>query len=151
MSTRNPRPVAKIQVRQSAVHGRGAFASVDLLAGETIGVFGGELIDDAEAERRARRRRSGHTWMFDVGDGRLIDGGRGGNETRFLNHSCEPNCAAETDGTAVTFVAITDIPAGAELLLDYHLTIGEDAGPAERALFNCQCGARTCRGTMLGQ
>ncbi len=89
--------------------------------------------------------------MFDLGDGQLLDGGRGGNSTRYINHSCEPNCAAETDGSVVTITAVRDVAAGEELFLDYQLTIDGPIGPEERTLYACCCGTRSCRGTMLAE
>lgn len=55
--------------------------------------------------RQARRsyERSiaadGHTFFFDLDDGRVIDGATGRNSARWLNHSCTPNCEADQQGS----------------------------------------------------
>ena len=41
-----------------------------------------------------RARHDGITYLFNLSDGTTIDGGDGGNATRFLNHACKPNCEA---------------------------------------------------------
>ena len=45
-------------------------------------------------------RRSPHVLLFTVDDGHVIDGGVDGNEARFINHSCDPNCESVTRGKA---------------------------------------------------
>lgn len=59
-----------------------------------------------------------------------------------LNHSCNPNGGVLGQ---ITFVAIRDIAAGAELTLDYAMI---DANPAEHMI--CSCGARECRKNITG-
>jgi len=51
----------------------------------------------------------GHTFFFDLGDGRVIDEGQGGNSARWVNHSCAPNCETEQKGSRVHFYALRDI------------------------------------------
>jgi SET domain-containing protein len=36
----------------------------------------------------------GVTYLFALSDGATIDGSDGGNATRYINHSCRPNCVA---------------------------------------------------------
>ena len=43
-----------------------------------------------------------------------------------------------------------DIKPGEELSYDYSLTIEERLTPTLRKNYECRCGARNCRGTMLG-
>jgi len=122
------------------------FARRAVAAGEHVGWYAGELISAEEADdRHSRSDQPEHTMFFARGDGQVIDGSRGGNETRFLNHGCEPNCfAQEADDGRIGFVADTDVPAGGELFIDYQLQID----PADAALYPCHCGAARCRGTM---
>ena len=142
----------RFEVRESPVHGRGLYATVDLAAGETLLDYGGEIVDWdlAQARWEAADGDADHTFFFDLGDGRVIDGGRGGNEARFVNHSCEPNCETVDEGEGVIrFVTVQAVPAGAELFIDYRLSIAEDAEPEAAAAYACRCGAPSCRGTML--
>jgi hypothetical protein len=61
----------------------------------------------------------------------------------FINHSCDANCeTSEVDGR-VYVTAIKNIPAGAEITYDYCLYDGDETDPAI-----CNCGTKTCRGTM---
>src|SRR4051812_10264558 len=82
-------------VRRSTIHGRGLFAATDFAAGDVIAEYGGVIVEWEEATRNWTPSEPGHTFLFDIGDGLVIDGGKGGNATRWLNHSCEPNCEAE--------------------------------------------------------
>ena len=59
-----------------------------------------------------------------------------------LNHSCRPNVGVRGP---ITFVAMHDIAAGAELTIDYAMIDGD---PAER--MTCACGAPDCRGIVTG-
>ena len=59
-----------------------------------------------------------------------------------LNHSCNPNVGVRGQ---ITFVAMRDVPAGAELTIDYAMIDGD---PAERMA--CTCGAPECRGIITG-
>ena len=43
-----------------------------------------------------------------------------------------------------------DIRTGEELSYDYSLTIEERLTPTLRKNYECRCGAKNCRGTMLG-
>lgn len=140
-----------LEVRPSKIQGLGAFALAPISEGTRIIEYKGERISPAEADRRYDDDASEHprVLLFSVDSRTVIDGGVGGNEARFINHSCEPNCAAVTEKKHVYIEALRDIVAGEELLYDYNLTrYDEDAGDhAQR--YACQCGAATCRGTML--
>ena len=82
-------------VRRSPVHGYGAFADRRIRRGEIIDEYTGERITHEQANIRYRERdeRDTHTFLFPLSDRLVIDGGFGGNDTRFINHKCEPNCA----------------------------------------------------------
>ena len=58
--------------------------------------------------------------------GHVIDGGVNGNEARFINHSCEPNCESVTRGKRIWIYALRDIQPGEELTYDYNLTGDKD-------------------------
>ena len=140
-----------LEVRPSKVQGLGAFALASISEGTRIIEYKGERISPAEADRRYDDDASEHprVLLFSVDSRTVIDGGVGGNEARFINHSCEPNCAAVTEKKHIYIEALRDIAAGEELLYDYNLTRQdpEAANLADR--YACHCGAPTCRGTML--
>lgn len=139
-----------LRVRRSPVHGRGVFARVDLEAGRTLLDYEGERIGwDQANEEHAARGEAGHTFYFDLGDGTVIDGGAHGNDARWINHGCEPNCETILDGDRIHVDTIKPIAAGEELFIDYNLIVDDPDDPEQRALYACACGAPTCRGTMI--
>eukprot|EP01036_Dinobryon_divergens_P050333 gene50333-biopygen41132 len=81
-----------IEVRTSEVHGLGVFAVRDMAAGTLIGHYEGERLSEAEVNRISWDNRL--TYLFGLSDGTVLDGARGGNATRHLNHACDPNCEA---------------------------------------------------------
>ncbi|SAK56297.1 nuclear protein SET [Caballeronia temeraria] len=141
----------RIAVRHSPIHGRGVFAAVTISAGDPILEYKGEIISAKEAQRRYERSAAedGHTFFFGLDDGRMIDGARGGNSARWINHSCAPNCEAEQEGDRVFIRATRRIEEGAEVFIDYALDVEGRRTAALKRLYACRCGARRCRGTML--
>lgn len=139
-----------IAVRESPIHGRGVFAVRDIAEGERIIEYRGEVIgwDEATARYEAAGTE-GHTFFFDKGDGTVIDGGSGGNEARFVNHSCDPNCQPYDEDGRVVFYAIRKIRTGVELSIDYKLVVDDPDSAESHRLYACACGAATCRGVML--
>jgi hypothetical protein len=141
----------RIVVRSSPVHGRGVFAVARIQAGERIVEYKGKIVSWQQAQRQYARSAAedGHTFYFDLDDGRVIDGGQGGNSARWVNHGCAPNCEAEQDGSRVFFHALRDIAPGEELFIDYQLFVEGRTTAALKKLYACRCGADACRGTML--
>lgn len=141
----------RIQVRRSGVHGKGVYALQPIAAGETLIEYVGEIISWPEALRRHPHnpKEPNHTFYFSLDDGRVIDAAHGGNASRWINHSCDPNCEAdETDGR-VFIKALRDLQPGEELFYDYGLTIDERYTPALKKEYECRCGSPNCRRTML--
>lgn len=121
----------------------------DLKRGQFIDKYLGELITDAEADRRESAAGPGRdSYMFwldkhmvdqeEYGlhqeDCFVADGKAMGGPTRFINHSCDPNVRMFTVSYNkyderiydLAFFAIDDIPKGTELTFDYM-----DADPDE--------------------
>jgi SET domain-containing protein len=142
----------RIEVRESAIQGWGVFALRPIPAGTRIIEYTGEVISDDEADRRYDDRSMDrhHTFLFSLDDGRCIDAAVGGNEARFINHSCAPNCQAiEADGR-IWIEAIRPIALGEELTYDYAYARSE-CDEALEALYVCRCRAPSCRGTILAE
>ena len=141
----------RIQVRRSGVHGKGVYALKDLAEGETLIEYGGEVISWKEALRRHPHDPldPNHTFYFHIDDKHVIDGKQGGNSSRWINHSCQPNCEADEDGGRVFIKALHNIAAGQELFYDYGLIIDAKYTPELLAEYPCWCGAKSCRGTLL--
>jgi hypothetical protein len=92
----------------------------------------------------------GHTFIFGLADGRVIDGSVGGNSARWLNHSCQPNCEAIEDERGRVFIeTLRDAMPGDELFIAYGLTIDGTITPELAADYACSCGTRRCTGSML--
>lgn len=146
-----PNPARRIQVRRSGVHGKGVFALQDIAEGETIIEYVGEVISWKEAQRRHPHDPDdpNHTFYFHVDEDRVIDAKHGGNSSRWINHSCNPNCEADEEDGRVFIKALRNIRSGEELNYDYGLIIDEPYTRKLKAEYPCWCGAKTCRGTLL--
>jgi len=146
---RDPRPIV---ARRSRIQGRGVFATRDLAEGERIVEYTGARISSDEADAQSpddERLRRHHTFLFAVDDHVVIDGSSGGNDARFINHSCDPNCEVVIVRGRVYVHALRDIPAGEELLYDYWYTTDEAYTLEDlRRIYPCRCGAAKCRGTL---
>jgi SET domain-containing protein len=134
-------------VRRSSINGFGGFAARGFEAGEPIIEYTGERISHAEGDRRYDDLP--YTFLFEVDSRTVIDAGVDGNEARFINHSCAPNCEALIERRRVIIHAMRRIRPGEELTYDYALPRDEKLGAAEDALYPCRCQARRCRGTIL--
>jgi uncharacterized protein len=145
------RPARPYEVRRSRIHGRGVYATRLIPRGTRVVEYVGERISHEEADARYEDKvqDDGHTFLFVVDDDTCIDAGVGGNEARYINHSCDANCETIIEGGRVFIDALRDIRPGEELGYDYQLTWESTDDPAELALYACRCGAANCRGTML--
>lgn len=141
----------RIQTRRSGVHGKGVFALQNLAEGETLIEYVGEVISWKEALRRHPHDPTdpNHTFYFHVDEKHVIDAKHGGNSSRWINHSCQPNCEADEDGGRVFIKALRNIEAGEELFYDYGLIIDAKYTKKLKAEYPCWCGAPSCRGTLL--
>lgn len=142
----------RIQVRRSGVHGKGVFALQPLAAGEVLIEYKGEVISWEEALRRHPHdpAQPNHTFYFHLDDSRVVDGGVGGNASRWINHACEPNCETEEVDGRIFVKALRDIAAGEELFFDYRLVLEGRHTPKVKREYACWCGSPRCRGTLLG-
>ncbi|KAK2491638.1 hypothetical protein MC885_015494 [Smutsia gigantea] len=115
--------------------------------GEFVNEYVGELIDEEECRLRIKRAHENSVtnfYMLTVTKDRIIDAGPKGNYSRFMNHSCDPNCETQkwtvNGDVRVGLFALCDIPAGMELTFNYNLDcLGN--GRTE-----CHCGADNCSG-----
>ncbi|WP_373061187.1 SET domain-containing protein [Gemmatimonas sp.] len=141
------------EVRHSPIQGFGGYATRPIAGGARIIEYAGERLTPSAAEARypdvVGERH--HTYLFAVDDDVVIDAAVDGNEARFLNHSCAPNCDAVIDDGRIWIDAIHDIEVGEELVYDYAYILPERHTPAAKKRFPCSCGAITCRGTILAR
>jgi SET domain-containing protein len=136
-----------IQVRQSNVHGLGAFAAQPIRKGRRIIEYVGERMP---WEAASEDPDDPHTFLFGLKDGnQVINAAIGVNDSRWINHSCDPNCEAVERKGRVFIYALRDLSAGEELFYDYALEIDEPRTPETEKQFKCHCGSAACRGTLL--
>jgi SET domain-containing protein len=142
---------AAFKVRLSKIHGNGVFAARKIPAGARIIEYQGKRISDKQAEKRfgLDPKNPHHTFFFSLESGKLIDGGDQGNDARWVNHSCAPNCEAQEEKGRVYIHALRDIKRGEELNYDYALIIEEKMSAALKRAYACRCGSPECRGSML--
>jgi SET domain-containing protein len=140
------------ELRTSRIAGTGAFATRPIRKGTRIIEYTGERISNAEADRRydEDKMSNHHTFLFTLNRQTVVDASAGGNESRFINHSCAPNCEAVIeDGRRIYIEALRDIPVGEELVYDYQYERMDDHTADDERFYACQCGAPACRGTIL--
>ncbi|XP_043940254.1 histone-lysine N-methyltransferase NSD3 [Protopterus annectens] len=119
----------------------------DVKKGEFVNEYVGELIDEEECRLRIKRAHENNVTNFyflTITKDRIIDAGPKGNYSRFMNHSCNPNCETQkwtvNGDVRVGLFALCDIPAGTELTFNYNLDcLGN--GRTE-----CHCRADNCSG-----
>ncbi|CAG5866869.1 unnamed protein product [Menidia menidia] len=127
--------------------GWGLISLRDIKKGEFVNEYIGELIDEEECRARinhAHENNITNFYMLTIDKDRIIDAGPKGNYSRFMNHSCQPNCETQkwtvNGDTRVGLFAVCDIPAGTELTFNYNL----DCLGNEKTI--CRCGAPNCSG-----
>ena len=114
------KPLPKLFIARSKLHGLGVFAGEDIEWGRRIIDFEGQYISKKEVARRWRYYKSvGYFCLLEFGDGSGIDGMVGGNESRFINHSEKPNVAAIREDRRIVFYSLDDIAKNEELTFDY--------------------------------
>jgi SET domain-containing protein len=140
------------EIRASPIQGQGAFATRAIPAGTRLVEYAGERLTPAEAD--ARYPDDGdrhHTFLFAIDAVVVVDAAVNGNEARFLNHSCDPNCDVIVEDGRLWIETIRDVAPGEELAYDYAFVLEERHTPAAKRRYPCHCGAPTCRGTILAR
>lgn len=140
-------------IRPSPMQGLGAFATRHIPPGVRLIEYAGERLTSAESDARYPEipGERHHTFLFAIDDDVVVDAAVNGNEARFINHSCDPNCDAVIDEGRIWIESIRDIVAGEELAYDYAYVLDERHTPAAKRRFPCHCGAENCRGTILAK
>lgn len=147
-----PKLPATLRFGKSRLHGVGVFARDFIPQGERLLEYVGERITKAEAARREERRRiraaaggDACVYIFELNRLHDLDGDVPGNPARRINHSCAPNCAAESDGRRIWIVAQRDLAPGEELTYDYGFRL------ADARRHPCRCGAEECVGFIVAK
>jgi SET domain-containing protein len=139
-----------IEHRASAIHGRGVYARATIPDGTRVIEYTGERITKVEAERRealrlARGRRGGDdcVYIFELNARYDLDGRTRRNVARLINHSCAPNCRADTIRGHIWIIARREIAVGEELTFDYGFAF------KEWRQHPCRCGSARCAGFIV--
>ncbi|XP_043936099.1 histone-lysine N-methyltransferase ASH1L isoform X2 [Protopterus annectens] len=123
-----------------------------LKAGQFIIEYLGEVVSEQEFRNRMIEQYHNHSdhYCLNLDSGMVIDSYRMGNEARFINHSCNPNCEMQkwsVNGVyRIGLYALKDIPAGTELTYDYNF----HSFNTEKQQI-CKCGSEKCRGIIGGK
>lgn len=133
------KPALGLTVKPSPIDGHGCFATQLFPKGRKIAEYEGERISRAEIARRLKGANRIHICAVNIYW--AIDGSVGGNPTKYINHSCDPNCYIKIIYDRVLFFARRDIQPGEELTVDYVSSYHDDRTA-------CSCGAASCRGTI---
>ncbi|KAM5531648.1 hypothetical protein V8D89_014700 [Ganoderma adspersum] len=159
----------EIAIRKTASKGWGVFAGSKKIPGMSfVGVYAGEYLKDEEAEKRGLHYNSfGRTYLFDLDFYHItkgnenastytVDAYHAGNFTRYLNHSCDPNCAivpgyineSNIDKPLLTMFTLRDVEPYEELCFDYNGVDADRVDPekAGAVYVDCQCGTAKCKG-----
>ncbi|KAI4880897.1 hypothetical protein NFI96_029779, partial [Prochilodus magdalenae] len=141
------REYSQVEIFRTLSRGWGLRCCHDIKKGEFVNEYVGEVIDEEECRARIRHAQEndiGNFYMLTLDKDRIIDAGPKGNEARFMNHSCQPNCETQkwtvSGDTRVGLFALVDISAGTELTFNYNL---ECLGNGKTV---CKCGAPNCSG-----
>ncbi|GAA31138.2 histone-lysine N-methyltransferase SETD1B [Clonorchis sinensis] len=133
---------------KSPIHAWGLIALEPIAAEEMVIEYVGQVVRKSVAELRERQYEAkgiGGSYLFRIDDDFVIDATMCGNNGRFINHSCQPNCYAKiitVEGKKkIVIYSKRDINVMEEITYDYKFPYEEEKIP-------CQCGASTCRGTL---
>lgn len=135
----------KMKIVQTEKCGSGVVAEENIMRGEFVIEYVGEVIDDKTCEERLwRMKRQGETnfYLCEINRDMVIDATFKGNQSRYINHSCSPNTEMQKwriDGeTRIGIFATRNIKKGDHLTYDYQFVqFGADQ--------DCHCGAVGCR------
>jgi len=140
-----------IRVGRSPIQGMGVFAKRKIPKGTRVVEYIGARVPISNFLVELAEGAASSVYSFHLNESIVIDGAVGGNDSRFINHSCEPNCEAYVFDNRVYIYAMEEILRGMELTFDYQLQSVLPTRPtkADKEKYRCHCGSPNCRGTML--
>lgn len=129
--------------------GFGIKSSQEIKKGEFVIEYIGEIISEDQFKERLETMYTGQTHHYGMylQKGFIIDATQRGNKSRYINHSCSPNCEVEkwlVNGfPRMAIYARTDIPPNEEITYDYHF---KPFGGGKHQM--CKCLSLDCRGSI---
>lgn len=139
---RERKKARSLAVKKSSLHGLGCFATVPFRKGHLIAEYAGEKISRKEAMRRMKRPDG--TRISELEAEWYIDGSVVGNQTQYINHSCDPNADTVVIGGSLFIFALQEIALGEEITVDYLNSFEQDHSV-------CQCLTASCRQSIIEQ
>jgi uncharacterized protein len=142
-----------IRVGQSRIAGKGVFAKRRIPQGSRIVEYKGKRVTIGALLTALAAGKPSNVYAFRIAADTVIDGSRNGNDARFINHSCDPNCEVFIFGGRVYIYSMRDILRHEELTFDYQLGPAASVPGTKPDLSGlvCLCGAKNCRGTMVSK
>jgi hypothetical protein len=140
------------EVRNSLIDGKGVFAKRTIPKGTRIFEYAGQRVLKTNLAADLASGLTSLVYVMNLNETTAIDGERGGNDARFINHGCDPNCEVLYFDQTPYIYAIREIGEGEELSFDYQYHSEEPiklSDDEKREWFPCRCGASNCRGTLL--
>lgn len=135
-------PSESFSVKKSKIDHFGLFSRIEILPNTRLIEYTGEKISNLEAERREKvNEREGATYIFCLDDDFSIDAAVGGNDSKYLNHCCDPNCKVVRKNGKIFIYSKRLIKPGEELTIDYSF----DKDSKKEI---CRCGSENCRSFM---
>uniref|UniRef100_A0AAY4BSN1 Histone-lysine N-methyltransferase, H3 lysine-36 specific n=1 Tax=Denticeps clupeoides TaxID=299321 RepID=A0AAY4BSN1_9TELE len=141
------RQYSEVEIFRTLSRGWGLRTVAGIKKGAFVNEYVGEVIDEEECRARIKHAQENdicNFYMLTLDKDRIIDAGPKGNQSRFMNHCCQPNCETQkwtvNGDTRVGLFALEDVPAGLELTFNYNL---ECLGNGKTV---CKCGASNCSG-----
>jgi hypothetical protein len=141
-----------LSVQRSKIHNYGLFARNGFSKGDLVVEYQGEVLRQTIADEREKKAEragdgdGGSCYMFKLDDDYVVDATVKGNCSRFINHSCNPNCSCkmvedENRLKHIMIIAKRDVMPGEEITYDYQFAV-------ESEKLACLCGAPNCLGRL---
>ncbi|KAJ5578037.1 uncharacterized protein N7459_007001 [Penicillium hispanicum] len=152
----------RLEIFDAGARGLGLRSPDAIASGQFIDRYLGEVIPKEDADAREGSDQKGQSYLFsldfivDDDDIYVVDGQKFGSATRFMNHSCKPNCKIIPVSTTnhaddrlyyLAFFALEDINPGTELTFDYN-PAWDGTKKVDPNAVKCLCGAPKCRGQL---
>lgn len=129
--------------------GWGVRAKTEIKSGSFIIQYVGDVLSGREFRNRTDTKYSDdtHHYGMHLVAGYVIDARDMGNESRFINHSCQPNCNVQkwvVKGLpCMAIFAVRNIPKGEEITIDYKFQ--SYSGLEDKI---CKCNSNNCSGIL---
>ena len=140
------------KLKKSSIAGMGVFAKKDIPKGTRLYAYEGLVVNRRQIIEDSNNGLSTMQYVMRLNGKQVIDAERNGNDARFINHSCQPNCFVLFVNGLPFIYAQEFIKEDHEITFNYYLasikkiklTLTE-----KKEWFPCKCGSTNCSGTLL--